>query len=130
MNGMEYFEIVIDRFVLMKICYVKLMKLEHLERLLVVFLMLKLQPAGVIFQGACIQSGAEIALLPYYFTLFSLVTVMDSLIKVTKSLTHAGGFAPLHIIPHTVRPVVLLLCRPDMCLYCAIPHDANVLVEQ
>jgi hypothetical protein len=58
------------------------------------------------------------------------MTVMDSPIKVTKSLTHAGGFAHLQVIPHIVRPVVLLLCRPDMCLYCAIPHDTDVLVEQ
>lgn len=51
-------------------------KLGHLERLLVIFWMSKLQPAGIIFQGACIQSGAVTALLPYYFKLFSLVTVL------------------------------------------------------
>ena len=42
MHGMENFKIAIDRFVLIKICCMIMMKLGYLKRLLVIFLMSKL----------------------------------------------------------------------------------------
>jgi hypothetical protein len=73
-------------------------------------------PAGIIFQGACIQSGAVIALLPYYFKLFSLVIVLPfyhgQSDKGHNIFDSFYWFAHLQIMPHILRPLVFLLYRP------------------